>query len=102
MFVAAVVLEKCGAVMNSTTGGLMSPDMDEDGNYDYNADCRWTIYANENTMIELKIYSTDIEESNSCKYDFLKVGIYSIEIVKSTVVKKTNIQNHYAVMVSLK
>ena len=64
----------CGGVLNTTTAGrLTSIDSDNDGLYEHNLDCRWTILGGDNKVILLNIEGMDIEQHQSCVFDYIKV-----------------------------
>ena len=64
---------ECGEMLTTSTGQFSSPDIDNDGKYDYNVHCRWPIQVEDNHMIQLNILNIDIEEDQRCRYDFIKV-----------------------------
>ena len=70
-----VEVSVCGEVLNDSSGTLRSPDSDNDGLYDHNMDCRWIIAVHQDTRVEFKILSMDIEQHETCEYDFLRVNI---------------------------
>ena len=70
-----VEVSVCGEVLNDSSGTLRSPDSDNDGLYDHNVDCQWIIVVHQDTRVELKILSMDIEQDETCGYDFLRVNI---------------------------
>ena len=63
----------CGGILNSTTDKLTSLDLDKDGLYDRNLDCRWNIVVGENKIIILTVEGFDIEDHPTCDYDYLEV-----------------------------
>ena len=50
-----------------------SMDSDNDGLYDGNLDCLWTIEADEAQIVKLHIQDIDIQDDAICNYDFLEV-----------------------------
>ena len=50
-----------------------SMDSDNDGLYDANLDCLWTIEADETQIVKLHIQDIDIQDDAICNYDFLEV-----------------------------
>ena len=63
----------CGAVLNELNGWITSEDRDNDGEYDHNLDCLWTIFAAPNNVLLIRIINVDIEWTLHCEYDYLKV-----------------------------
>ena len=49
-------------------------DRNNDGMYDNDQDCWWTLVANHKQTIELYINSVQLEESSTCLFDFLEVS----------------------------
>ena len=50
-----------------------SLDSDDDGLYDANLDCIWTIEAADTQIVKLHIHSMDIQGDDACASDFLEV-----------------------------
>lgn len=69
----------CGSLLRDTSGSFSSPDQDGDGQYESNQRCRWTIVAEEHNMIQLQVHELDIEEQESCYYDYLAVSFNGIK-----------------------
>ena len=63
----------CGSVLNEFNGWITSEDQDNDGEYDHNLDCLWTIFAAPNNVLLIRILNLDIEWTLHCEYDYLKV-----------------------------
>jgi hypothetical protein len=63
----------CGGILNSTTDKITSLDLDKDGLYDRNLDCRWNIVVGENKVIIFTVEGIDIEYHPTCDYDYLEV-----------------------------
>ena len=65
----------CGGVLRNTSGTVVAPDSDLDGQYDENANCYWTIEAQEGYVIRYRINYIVIEDSKhgDCTDDFLLV-----------------------------
>ena len=59
--------------MNMTLKSF-SPHIDGDGFYDVNLDCRWIIYRQTKKTLHLLIRGIDIEYSEGCRFDYMKVG----------------------------
>ena len=54
-------------------GSFVSFDGDDDGFYDYNLECRWTLEGSFNDMVKLHILGMDIQYDDSCRFDYLEV-----------------------------
>ena len=63
----------CGGELLGPSGIISYPEFGEDG-YDIGMDCYWTITVQEERTIELKFEMIDIEEDDTCKYDFVQVS----------------------------
>ena len=50
-----------------------SLDSDNDGLYDANLACVWTIEATDTQIVKLHISSMDIQGDDACSFDFLEV-----------------------------
>ena len=71
----ATYTKQCGAVYKwSRAYQFKSVDRDDDGMYDDNLNCTWTIVGRDYDVILLNISSMDIQHGENCKHDFLKVG----------------------------
>ena len=68
-----MVIQSCGTVLANLSGEVHAPGSVNGGFYDHNMDCGWIIQVEQGARIELKILDIDIEESESCRYDFLQV-----------------------------
>ena len=66
--------KECGGLIRSKSGWITSPDMDTDGQYDFNINCSWVVEAEENDTITFEVRSYDIEDSDACNSDYLKVS----------------------------
>ena len=75
-----VVSNECGGVLTDFVGQFSSPDNDNDGQYDINLHCHWTIEVEEGHMIQLTILDIDIEKDERCRYDFIKVVLYNFHL----------------------
>ena len=51
-----------------------SMDSDNDGLYDNNLDCVWTIEASESQIVKLHVQNIDIQFDEICGSDFLEVS----------------------------
>ena len=72
-----VVSNECGVVLTDFVGQFSSPDIDNDGQYDINLHCYWTIEVEDGHMIQLTILDIDVEKDERCRYDFIKVVLYN-------------------------
>ena len=63
----------CGSILNETSGEFQALDRNNDGLYDNNLDCHWSIVAGDNQLVELRILSIILEEGNLCSFDYLEV-----------------------------
>ena len=59
-----------------TAGWITPPDYDEDGFYDFNLNCLYAVQGMDNEVIEFQVMYIDLEFSNGCQYDYLRVSIY--------------------------
>ena len=71
-------VEICGDVLRDKSGSVTAPDSDSDGQYDKNANCYWTIEAEEGYVVRYRINFVNIEDTNSedgyCADDFVLVS----------------------------
>ena len=51
----------CGGILNATSGFIVPPDLDGDGQYDSLLRCNWLIVALEEKLIEFQVLYVDIE-----------------------------------------
>ena len=65
------------AVLRDTPGWLAPLDRDNNGLYDPNLKCLWSIVKKEITHIVVEIKEMDIQYHESCIYDFLQVNALS-------------------------
>ena len=68
---------ECGGLLTEPSGFIHSPDVDNDGYYDSNQNCFWTITAPAEQVIFLKFLEFDIEFHVDCDYDFVEVCLLS-------------------------
>ena len=70
------VRNNCSTTLNATKTQNMisSPDSNDDGLYDNNVNCSWSIVALEGMSVELQITVKDIE----CEFDHLEVNFFCI------------------------
>ena len=75
LFFFSALDKSCGGTLNATTGGYVTDvDNDHDRNYDHNLNCVWLIIAMEKKHIFLKFDYFEMESSENCKNDYLKVS----------------------------
>ena len=67
-------IQPCGGELHGSDGVIVPPDSNDDGLYDLNVDCLWTIVVSENGIIRHKIDEYSIEDSNECRKDALRVS----------------------------
>ena len=53
----------CGGILNATSGFIVPPDLDGDGQYDSLLSCHWLIAAPYDKLIEFQVLYVDIKES---------------------------------------
>ena len=63
----------CGYKITDMFGSFGPGDIDKDGLYDKGMNCSWTIMAQPNRTVHLLIQNMDIETSDGCIFDSLKV-----------------------------
>ena len=63
----------CGGNLTEPSGLISPPDVDNDGFYDNDVHCNWTITTDGNRMIELQFLTMDIEFDDDCLYDYITV-----------------------------
>ncbi|XP_077347020.1 cubilin isoform X1 [Lithobates pipiens] len=65
----------CGGYLTNTTGHFRSPDSNNDGKYDRDLNCVWTIAASVNKQIKLTFSGFILESAvmRGCRYDYLKI-----------------------------
>ena len=54
-------------------------DRNNDGLYDNNLECHWSILCGPNQLVELKIVSIDLEKDIVCAFDYIEV-IYPLTV----------------------
>lgn len=73
---------KCDRTLNSESGVVYHPDLNGDGYYDISVDCLLKIKVLNNTVIRYRIEYIDIEYSEGCVKDKLKVSNCVIKRLK--------------------
>ena len=66
---------KCGDIMTQPSGNLITNDGDNDGYYDNNQDCVWTVIAPPTKVIRLEFHTFELEGGSGCKHDYVRVSI---------------------------
>ncbi|XP_048237900.1 cubilin-like isoform X1 [Haliotis rufescens] len=68
------VQQGCGGFLNNTAGGTVtSVDIDNNGLYENDLNCAWTIMMPDNKLATFNITRMDIETGSACSYDALKI-----------------------------
>lgn len=62
----------CGGLLTNN-GFLLSPNYP--ANYERNTDCEWIIQVDHTHSVELEILDFDLEYSETCKHDYVKVSL---------------------------
>jgi cubilin len=64
----------CGGIIRDSRE-LIKPPMDLDGNgvYQSNSECRWLVQAPKGFVININFLNFDLEPDASCKYDYVKI-----------------------------
>ena len=62
---------ECGGKLTTSSGILTSPSYPQ--NYPENTDCVYTISQPIGTIIIMNLVSMDIEQSDSCNYDYIEI-----------------------------
>ena len=60
-------------MIRDEAGFLTAQDTDEDLKYDFNTDCLWIIQTGYGYHVRYKLLSYNLEMSNFCSKDYLKV-----------------------------
>ena len=76
----SVEIQECGDKLTSSSGVIESPDEDNDGLYDHNLNCSWTVTAGEGFVVAFQITQLIIRYSHRCEQDRLEVGIYQLTL----------------------
>ncbi|CAM9531973.1 unnamed protein product [Lampetra fluviatilis] len=65
----------CGGMLTGDTGELTSPDINGDGLYESDLDCRWTVSVEPNNLITLTFSAFELESAiqDTCHYDYVSV-----------------------------
>ncbi|KFM76021.1 Cubilin, partial [Stegodyphus mimosarum] len=61
----------CGGILSSPSGSIVSPNYPQA--YPFNADCEWLIRVSHGSAISVTIIEIDIEEHETCMYDYLQI-----------------------------
>ena len=73
LFSIPVLSDKCGGNLTGSSGWFSPPDWDEDGLYDNDVQCYWTITTDVTRMIHLQFVTMDLEFDTTCGYDYIAV-----------------------------
>ena len=63
----------CGGILNDSSGEIRAMDRNNDGLYDNNLECQWSIVCGPNQLVELTILSIDFEMNIFCSFDYIEV-----------------------------
>ena len=67
--------QDCGGSFNDSSGWISSPDVDDDGRYDSNADCWWSIDPGPSKEVALSFTLFEVGFfSYTCTNDYLEVS----------------------------
>ena len=65
----------CGGIVTKPSGWITSPDLDQDGFYDFNLNCSWIIEVAEYKLIAFQLLYLEIVPSEDCLVDRFLVSI---------------------------
>ena len=71
----------CGGILNESSGEIRAMDRNDDGLYDNNLECHWSILCGPNQLVELQIVSVDVEEDTFCSFDYIEVSYLPVPMV---------------------
>ena len=64
----------CEEVLHEPSGFISSPDEDNDGQYEINQECHWTLWAlGGGQVIYFEFLEFDLEDSYLCVWDFVEI-----------------------------
>ena len=66
--------DSCDFTANWLSGRITSLDCDQDGFYDYNLWCTWTIIGEFYLDVKIQIDALDIQETENCICDYVQVN----------------------------
>ena len=66
--------ESCDSKADWLSGLITSLDCDQDGFYDYNLKCTWTITGEVYLEVKIHVNDLDIQESENCIFDYVQVN----------------------------
>lgn len=72
-----IIATQCEFNLTDQTGEISSPGFESGQYYPDNVDCYWTIIVDEEQSIELEFLYFDLELSDECIYDFVRVSVFS-------------------------
>ena len=70
--------ESCDIKADWFSGRITSLDCDQDGFYDYNLRCTWTITGEFYLEIKIQIDELDLQETENCISDYVQVNNFII------------------------
>ena len=65
----------CVSLPEGVSGTIYSPGFNGVDEYPGNVDCEWTITVSEGRGVLLQFTSFDIEDHDSCNYDYVMVSV---------------------------
>ncbi|XP_078582053.1 cubilin-like isoform X2 [Branchiostoma floridae x Branchiostoma japonicum] len=63
----------CGGSLIADSGTIQPVDIDNNGQYENNQDCTWTVTAADTKVISLSFDSFALEAESQCRYDYLQI-----------------------------
>lgn len=81
----------CGGELTTSRGSIISPNYPQP--YPVNADCEWLIRVSEGSTVSVSVVEIDIEEHQTCHYDYLQIFDGPTENSRSMVRICNNQQN---------
>ena len=88
------LIEECSTdlLLPGPSAKFTSLDSDNDGLYDANLDCVWTIESSDTQIVKLQIDSMDIQADGDCSFDFLEVHCVCSSVKNILMHKNTKIK----------
>ena len=67
----------CTETYRNRSGWISAPDRDDDGLYDFNLNCLWTVEVDPSKLIRFQLMYVEMDYSPGgvCQTDILRVGI---------------------------
>ena len=69
--------QMCVTLPEGVSGTIYSPGFNGVDKYPDGVDCEWNITVSEDRSVLLQFTSFDIEYHDRCKYDYVKVSVYT-------------------------